>query len=264
MTSTQKKRTFGLMIAVRSPFCPECRQRPHQFHKRIQPVPKLKPETREARRDHILDVAASCFARNGYHATSMHMICREADVSAGALYTYFDSKEALIAGICERDRAEFSDRFEAVATERELGDVMGQLDNVAQHYFVEAPHEKLAMMVEIGAEAMRNQSVRDVFLACDQNIEECFVSLFDRLKAEGRIAPDVATKELASLLQIIGDGLLWRRATHPEFDGAKMLPAVLALVGSLIGPSGHGETASEHVERDAADANPPEAGGREP
>jgi len=31
-------------------------------------------------------------------------ICREAGVSPGALYVYFDSKEALIAGICERDR----------------------------------------------------------------------------------------------------------------------------------------------------------------
>ena len=43
----------------------------------------------------------------------MHDICREAGVSPGALYVYFDSKEALIAGICERDRAEFAERLDS-------------------------------------------------------------------------------------------------------------------------------------------------------
>ena len=35
----------------------------------------------------------------------MQDICKEAPISPGALYVYFDSKEALIAGIAERDRA---------------------------------------------------------------------------------------------------------------------------------------------------------------
>ena len=67
-------------------------------------MPKLKPEVQHARREHILDAAEQCFARAGFHRTTMHDICKEAGVSPGALYVYFDSKEALIAGISERDR----------------------------------------------------------------------------------------------------------------------------------------------------------------
>ena len=71
-------------------------------------MPKLKPDTQRARREHILDAALTRFARGGFHATTIHTICREAGVSPGALYVYFDSKEALIAGLCERDRAQSS------------------------------------------------------------------------------------------------------------------------------------------------------------
>ena len=75
-------------------------------------MPKLKPETQVARRERILDAAQLCFARAGFHRTTMQDICKEADVSPGALYVYFDSKEALIAGLCERDRAEFAEKLE--------------------------------------------------------------------------------------------------------------------------------------------------------
>ena len=39
------------------------------------------------------------FAHNGYHSTSISQIAREAGVSKGLLYNYFDSKEALLHDI---------------------------------------------------------------------------------------------------------------------------------------------------------------------
>ncbi|MGI9478880.1 MAG: TetR/AcrR family transcriptional regulator [Hyphomicrobiaceae bacterium] len=195
-------------------------------------MPKLKPETQEARRGHILDTAEKCFAQNGFHATTMQMICREADISPGALYVYFDSKEALIAGICERDRSEFSERFAGIA---DAPDVLGALNDLASHYFVDQARYRLAMTVEIGAESTRNAAVREMFRECDETIGSSLVSLLERLVAEGRASPALDASEAAKLMQVIGDGLLWRRAVDPAFDGTKMLPPVLALVATLIG-----------------------------
>ncbi len=76
---------------------------------------KLSAESLRERSDHILDAAERCFARAGFHRTTMQDICREAAVSPGALYLYFSNKEALIAGIAERERAEFADRFAQIA-----------------------------------------------------------------------------------------------------------------------------------------------------
>ena len=59
-------------------------------------MPKVTQAHLEARRQQILDAAFGCFARQGFHQTTMQDICREAELSPGAVYRYFDSKEAII------------------------------------------------------------------------------------------------------------------------------------------------------------------------
>lgn len=102
-------------------------------------MPKLKPETEHARRQNILDAAQRCFARRGFHATSMQDICKEALVSPGALYVYFDSKEALIAGLCERDRAELTERLDGLC---QAPDFLAALNAIGESYFVDDPASK--------------------------------------------------------------------------------------------------------------------------
>ncbi len=60
---------------------------------------RVSQEHLEARRRQILDGAAVCFARNGFHATSMQDVLKEVDLSAGAVYRYFSGKEELIEAI---------------------------------------------------------------------------------------------------------------------------------------------------------------------
>ncbi len=56
----------------------------------------------EARRE-LLDVAIDCFARFGYHATSIDRIAREAGVTKGALYYHFkDKADLLFAAVQKR------------------------------------------------------------------------------------------------------------------------------------------------------------------
>ncbi len=49
-------------------------------------------------RDRILEVAARLFHEQGYHATGVATIAREADVLPGSLYHFFPSKEDLLLG----------------------------------------------------------------------------------------------------------------------------------------------------------------------
>jgi TetR/AcrR family transcriptional repressor of uid operon len=64
-------------------------------------VPKIADEARTARRDQILAAAAECFARAGYHATTMADIAETAGVSKGTPYLYFPGKEALFIALYE-------------------------------------------------------------------------------------------------------------------------------------------------------------------
>ncbi len=47
----------------------------------------------------ILDTALRLFATGGYHGTSMRVIAREAGISPGLSYKYFESKEAILREI---------------------------------------------------------------------------------------------------------------------------------------------------------------------
>lgn len=196
-------------------------------------MPRLKPDTQRARREHILDAAERCFARAGFHATTMQDICREAAVSAGALYGYFSSKEALIAGLCERNRSEFQSRFAALAG---ASDFMAALALLGERYFVEEPRHKQMMCVEMGVESTRNPQVGEIYRSVDRYVGDSFEQLFQRLKDQGRIAPDLDIPTLARVFTVIGDGMFWRRAVDPAFDAQTLIPAVVATIEKLLNP----------------------------
>ena len=62
-------------------------------------MPKVTEEHVDARRRQILSAALRCFARQGFHRTTMQDIFREAGLSPGAVYSYFAGKDELIAAI---------------------------------------------------------------------------------------------------------------------------------------------------------------------
>ena len=74
-----------------------------------------RAERRDQQIHRILDAAKACFLRFGFQGASMNQICAEVGMSPGALYRYFPSKEAIIAGICERNRADAAESFLAVS-----------------------------------------------------------------------------------------------------------------------------------------------------
>src|SRR5882757_6248468 len=77
-----------------------------------------------ARRDQILSAAVKCFVENGFHGSSMAELAKRAGMSVGHIYHYFESKDAIVEAIVDKDIEEapgtlddFSgaDRVEAIA-----------------------------------------------------------------------------------------------------------------------------------------------------
>lgn len=55
-----------------------------------------RPAGHGDRRESILDAALACFVERGFHGTSVPEIAERANIAAGTIYHYFDSKEALV------------------------------------------------------------------------------------------------------------------------------------------------------------------------
>src|ERR671921_2087458 len=76
------------------------------------PLPsRLDADPVTDRQGRILDAAERCFVRSGFHRTTMQDVAAEAGMSPGNLYRYFPSKDAIVAGLSERDRARVTADF---------------------------------------------------------------------------------------------------------------------------------------------------------
>src|SRR5947199_6919992 len=64
------------------------------------------------RRSQILDAGLVCFAKRGFHQTSMHDISAEAGISVGLIYRYFENKEAVISAMAARHKEEIQQMLE--------------------------------------------------------------------------------------------------------------------------------------------------------
>lgn len=67
---------------------------------------KVSAAHRTHRRRQILQAAFQCFARSGFHGTSMQDICRQAKLSPGAVYLYFAGKESILEALAEAARSQ--------------------------------------------------------------------------------------------------------------------------------------------------------------
>jgi AcrR family transcriptional regulator len=185
------------------------------------------------RRDEILAAAQTCFARSGFHQTSMQEICAEAGMSPGNLYRYFRSKEDIIAGIVERDRAQTARDFASVGQ----GHFFEGLDRLAQQYLVERSIEEVALCAEIMAESRRNPAVARIYQDMEADVRERLLALLRNAAERGEVRRDIDFDGTVTVLFALADGLSWRRAVEPSFNAESVMPIVLGMVEKmLIGP----------------------------
>ena len=183
------------------------------------------------RRDEILVAAQRCFVRSGFHQTSMQQICAEAGMSAGNLYRYFPSKEAIIAGIAERDRAEVMDHLGQVDLS---ADFFAILASLAQHYFAERTDEQVGICIEITAESRRNPEIARIHHAFDADVKARLVAMLRGAAERGEISRDIDFDNVAAMLTVIVDGVWSRRVSDPAFDPRSLLPLFMDVTRHML------------------------------
>jgi AcrR family transcriptional regulator len=186
-----------------------------------------------ARRERILEAAARCFVRHGFHQASMQQICREAGMSPGALYRYFDSKQALIEAIAESEREVTGDVTRALAQARDLPQTLEFLALESLKLSADADYARLA--VEVVAEASRNARVAAIIAATDSALHARLADALQRAQARGEIDPALSPEASAHIVLALLDGLTSRFLVHPSLERARLAPALAALLARFLG-----------------------------
>jgi AcrR family transcriptional regulator len=196
------------------------------------------------RRAEILAAAQRCFAQNGFHQTSMQEICAAAGMSPGNLYLYFPSKEAIIAGIAERDRAEVGAQF---ANAQFTTDFFATFAALARHHFVERTAEEVGLCAEIMTESRRNPTIAKIMQDFDQEVRERLISMLRTAAERGDISAAIDFEGVVTMMMVIADGVWWRRAVDLNFNAEAVLPIFMDITRyMLLGGSG-GESAKARM-----------------
>lgn len=185
----------------------------------------------EDRRHQILDAAGTCFARSGFHQTTMQDVAAEAGMSPGNIYRYFASKDALIAGMTERDRAMILQDFSAIADETNLIDALAGL---ARKHLVEGTCGQSALALEIWSEGARNPAVGAMIRGIERAVHEGLCDVLRRVQSQGRVAPGVNVDDVARFIGTLVDGLFKRRALEDDFDGEWAVALIVAVTEAAL------------------------------
>lgn len=185
----------------------------------------------ELRRQQILDAAAECFRKSGFHGASMSEIAKSFGMSAGHIYNYFESKEAIIEAMVKRDLDQALERIAKIQGEKDiLKAMLGTVDEGVQRRI-----DRSELDTEILAEAARNPKVAATVQSTDAVIREKVMNLIQGVQpVEGTLkGPPPCPLALAAkstILMALFDGLQIRAIRDPNMkadDIGRVLKTVI-------------------------------------
>lgn len=179
-------------------------------------MPKVLPEYLETRRQQILDAAAACFARGGFHRITMHDICNESELSPGALYRYFQSKEDIIQAMCSRGHEE---DVETIRQAMQLDDTIAIFDELIRIFFSGVEdREFCALMIELISEAKHNQPIGESVREGWHVIFEPLSELVSEAQRRGEINPALDAGAVTRVMLGVYQGLVLQNLLEPAMD----------------------------------------------
>jgi TetR/AcrR family transcriptional regulator, transcriptional repressor of aconitase len=202
-------------------------------------LPKVSEEHRHSRRRQILDAAIECFARQGFQRTTMEDIIREADLSAGAIYSYFQSKEEIIATLAD-ERHEREERI--IAGCLKGGDTAASLRELFASFYDSLTEPKVRKERRVGvhlwAEALCNPKVLSwIRRGINHPLKLLSGAIADgQLRGEirGSVNPDAVGRVLIAMFH----GLILQQAWDDKTDIAEFTKTARAMAMRYLPAAG--------------------------
>lgn len=191
------------------------------------------PERAQNRRNQVLEAAAVCFARSGFHGASMSEISKEAGMSAGHIYNYFDSKDAIIMAFVDL-------QSEHVMTQlRELDShadpLQSMIDEAPRHIDENLDPKFFELPMEMCAEAARNPKIAEALRAADVAAMEKFRPIIKRERERRKLSVDdtLLDGRIDTMVSLF-HGLPIRALHRPQLDRASLVEGYRVALKALL------------------------------
>ena len=179
-------------------------------------MPKVTEEHRVARKKQIVDAATVCFSSKGLHHSTMNDICREAKLSAGAVYGYFSGKDDLIKAITEETYQENTAAVDQIM--KSEGDAFSTLDAFVDYFYGQPEICSVAIDIELWSESLRNPKVKNILRNNFDLHMKIFIEFIQKGQENGDFNKEVSPKALIRVMMAIYQGLLVQQAIQGDID----------------------------------------------
>ena len=185
-----------------------------------------RDEQRARTRTDLLTAAATVFARNGYHGTSVDMVAESAGYTKGAVYSNFESKEALFLALLDERVQDTLGSIQTVMDEsppeeraRAFGRRRDEIASWEPEWFL--------LEAEFELYAARNPAVRDRVSARQKETLDVVVTNVQRFVDELGLTPAYPLDQIARLIVAAGDGISLMALNSPDTTNTGELMRIL-------------------------------------
>lgn len=198
------------------------------------PMPRVSAEHLAARRQQILDAAWRCFARQGFHATSMQDVFAESGLSAGAVYRYFPSKADLVRNIAEAILGRVSQIFDDMTA----GGRTPKPDEAIRktlHVINEmAETGRTRVALHVWSESLHDDDIKQMVHRVAFEFRRKWELLAEHWKASGDIAPDSSPEDVAATLYGVLIGFITQLHILGDVDPDRYADGLASLLGRSV------------------------------
>ena len=187
----------------------------------------------QARRQQVLDAAAECFRRRGFHGASMAEIAKTAGMSPGHIYNLFENKDDIISAIVDLEREKIIADIGEMQREDDV--LRAMIDRVELGIEESTQVADAALGLEVLAEAGRNARLAKVVQDGESVVRESAIALIRQ--ALGPAADTLSEAEIgarATLLGALFNGLMVMSVRQPEMDKAAVAVEMQRVVRVLL------------------------------
>jgi AcrR family transcriptional regulator len=167
-------------------------------------------------RNTILEASLELISQNGYDATSVAQICQGAQISKGAFYHHFSSKQELFLALMDTWLASVVDLFQTAGENAaSIPEALDRMAAISGGLF-DALEGGFPILLEFWTQASRHPAVWEKAVAPYQRFLEYFTNLVQTGIDQGSFAPSVDPIQAARALTSVAMGLLLQAIFEPE------------------------------------------------
>jgi len=190
----------------------------------------MQPRSKETKK-RILDASLDLFSKFGYEGTGIADICKEANISKGAFYHHFNSKQTVFLTLLNNwlNELDFSMQ-EARGSDYSVPEDLVNMAGIIKKVF-EAAGGRFSMFLEFWIQSNRKPEIWETTVSPYRRYQEMFSSIIKKGIEEKSIAEEINPDSVAKVIIALALGLLLQAFFDPRGavwdeltkDGMRML-----------------------------------------